>query len=655
MKIRFLLLFTAASLLICPTIYCQALNDKTLMTIAGQEVTAGEFIRMLKKSGDPGAKPDAAGYLREFINFKLKVADAINEGIDTTAAFRNELNGYRNQLAQNYLSDPDTKEKLLRAAYFRSLTEINAWHILISCPGDSRPEDTLLAWQKAMGVRERIISGESFDQAARESSDDPSAEINGGNLGYFTVFQMISPFEDAAYALNKGDISLPVRTPYGYHIIKVADRRPASGKILTAHIMKMSPPGVSEEAAAEAEKSIKEIYDRLREDASFSELAEKYSDDSGSASKGGQLNWFGTGEIISDYAEAAFALKDTGSYSLPVRSPYGWHIIKLLDRKAHGTYEEMLPFLESRINPSQISALSKKTFVSNLQKEYNFRLDTAAYNWFLSHTDTLIIRGLSKYNRKEMPAVTLFTFAGRQFSTEEFALFIENKGAGTDMKATAAFVAKSLDNLVSDQIIKYENSVLEEKYPGFKYLMKEFHDGILLFDISERKVWNRVQEDSSGLFRYYEKHRQNYPGKRKMEVKTYTLSLRKGAGKLRKAYRGFSGMADCDKRMLERFNTATDSLLSINEAVLSEGEPGTYRLKWKEGVVRTKSNNYPSLTVINRIIEPSPLPFEEVRTEIMAAYQDFLESEWLGQLREKYPVSIDTKVLEEVKMQMDNE
>ncbi len=202
--------------------YAQDLNDKVLMTVDNDKVTAGEFIRMYRKSMEPGKPGDMDSYLQLYVTFKLKVADAENEGIDTTKAFKNELNGYRNQLAQNYLTDKDTREKLLQKTYQRYLTEINAWHILVSCPEGAKPQDTLIAWEKASDVRERILSGESFEQVARGTSDDPSVKINGGNLGYFTVFQMITPFEDAAYNLKKGTISQPVRTPYGYHIIKVS-------------------------------------------------------------------------------------------------------------------------------------------------------------------------------------------------------------------------------------------------------------------------------------------------------------------------------------------------------------------------------------------------------------------------------------------------
>ena len=307
MKIRSTL-FIVLMLLMPVICLAQDVNNKVLVTVDGNKIQAGEFIRMYKKSIEPGKTLDIDSYLQQFIVFKLKVADALNEGYDTTRSFRNELNGYRNQLAQNYLTDTQTKEKLLQKAYQRSLTEINAWHILVALPQEASPEDTLKAWQKAIDIRERIIKGEPFESVARGTSDDKSVKINGGNLGYFSVFQMIMPFEDAAYSLKKGAVSMPVRTPYGYHIIKVTDKRPSKGRIKVAHIMKAVPPGTDEKEAKQAEEEINNIYKMLQEGASFSELAKKYSDHKESAVKGGELDWFGTGEIISDFSEAAFPL-----------------------------------------------------------------------------------------------------------------------------------------------------------------------------------------------------------------------------------------------------------------------------------------------------------------------------------------------------------
>jgi peptidyl-prolyl cis-trans isomerase SurA len=634
----------------------QALNDKVLMTVAGKEVTAGEFVRMYKKSFEPGKTGDIDNYLQLYVIFKLKVADAVSEGIDTTRAFRTELDGYRNQLAQNYLTDTQTKEKLLQKTYQRYLTEINAWHILVNCPEGAKPQDTLNAWQKSSDVRERIITGENFEQVARGTSDDPSVKINGGNLGYFTVFQMIMPFEDAAYNLKKGAISQPVKTPYGYHIIKVVDKRPSRGKILVAHIMKVSPPGTGEKEAKEAEELINDIYKQLQEGASFSELAKQYSDHKESAVRGGKLDWFGTGELIPELSEAAFSIPDTGKYSKPVRTIYAWHIIKLLDRRAPGTFEEARSFLESKINQSYLNSLSKKSFVEKLKKEYNFRINQTAYKWFVDNTDTLIIRGLAKYDKAAVPSGYLYSFSNQHLTTKDFASYIERRGSMIVTDNPEYFISQSVDARISDQIVKYENSVLEKKYPDFRYLMTEFHDGILLFEISGRKVWNRVQEDSLSLRKYYDEHKQNFLTRKGLEAKIYTLRSEKGAKKLASAYRKYSRKPDCDRLMLEKFNKNNDSLLVINEGKWYSGDnPQIDKINWVPGVHSLEIGNFPSLAAVSRVLEPVPLPFEEVQGEMMTGYQEYLENEWIRQLKEKYTVKINNLVLDEIKNNLKNE
>ena len=634
----------------------QVLNDRTLMTIAGKNVPAGEFIRMYKKSSESGQSADIDSYLQQYITFKLKVADATDEGMDTTKAFRNELNGYRNQLALNYLTDADTKEKLLQKTYQRSLSEINAWHILVSCPEGAKPEDTLSAWQKATDIRERIIKGESFEQVARGTSDDPSVKINGGNLGYFTVFQMIMPFEDAAYNLKIGAISEPVRTPYGYHIIKVSDKRPSKGKVLVAHIMKGAPPGTGEKEAKIAEESINNIFNELKAGGSFRELARKYSDHKESASQGGKLNWFGTGEIMPELSEAAFSLTDTGSYSKPVRTIYGWHIIKLLDRKPHGSFEEMRSYLESRINQSYLNSLSKKSFIEKLKKEYKFTINQPAYKWFVENTDTLTIQGLAKYDKATMPSGYIYSFANQHLTTKEFASYIEKRGSIIITDDPVFFINHTIEARIAEQIISYENSILEKKYPDFRYLMNEFHDGILLFEISGKKIWNRIQEDSIGLKQYYEENKQNFLTRNGMEAKLYILKLPEGEKKLYSAYKKYSRNEYTDSLLLEKFNKNQDSLLVITRREWFKGDdPEIDKIQWIPGVQFLKINMFPAAIVITRIIEPEPLPFKEVEGEMMTGYQDYLENEWLRQLKNKYTVKIDNLVYDEVKKSLNNE
>ncbi len=634
----------------------QGLNEKILMTIGGKSIEAGEFIRMYHKSGEPGKLPPLDEYIGQFIAFKLKVRDAADEGYDTTRSFRDEINGYRNQLAQDYLTDNQVKDTLIKRAYRRSLIEINAWHILVALPPGPSASDTLKAWKKAADIRARILKGEPFERVARGASDDPSVKVNGGNLGYFTVFQMIMPFEDAAYTLRKGAISQPVRTPFGYHIIKVTDTRPSKGKIRVAHIMKNAPPGTGEKEVMRAETDINLIYDKLKAGASFSDLAKTYSDHKESAAKGGQLNWFGAGEMISDFSEAAFTLTDTGTYTKPFRTIYGWHIVKLLEKKAPGSIEESSSYLESKINRSYLNSLSRRSFTEKLKKEYNFTINRAAYNWFIENTDTLIIMGLKKYNRSGMPAGIIYTFANCFLTTGEFADYLEKRGSMIVTDDSTIFINRSLDLRASDQLTEYENSVLEKKYPDFRYLMNEFHDGILLFEISGKKVWNRITQDTAGLLKYYEDHKNNYLSPRSLEAKLYTLKTKNGEKSLASAYKRYSSYPDADRRLQEKFNTVSDTLLFIKDGTWYKGDdPEIDKLDWKPGVRSFTGNGFPSIIFIKKVTEQLPLPFEKVQEAMMTGYQEYLDSEWIGQLKEKYSVKIDNAVLGEVKKILINE
>jgi peptidyl-prolyl cis-trans isomerase SurA len=509
MNIRFILFASAAVLL--NIILCQAQepDKRILMNIAGRDVEEGEFIRMYNKSLNPGNKDDLTTYIGQFIDFKIKVADAIDAGYDTTRAFRDELKGYRDQLAQNYLTDTDIKQKYLQKAYNRSLYEINASHILISCKSDAPPADTIKAYQKAMDLRERINKGEPFEQIARKESNDKSVSVNGGNLGYFSVFQMITPFEDAAYSLKPGILSMPVRSPFGYHLIKVNDVRPSRGKVKVAHIMIAAPPGSDEKKIAKAKEEIDSIYLKLETGASFSELAAKHSDHKESAARGGELDWFGAGEIP-DFSEAAFSIKDTGEYTKPVRSVYGYHIIKLLGKKPPLSYEESKPYLESKINQSYLAALGKKSFTAKLKKDYNFKVNPHIHEWFVNHTDSLIMRGKAVYNLKKIPSGDIYSFADQHLKARDFAGMLEKKAKLVVADNPERFIDSSIESISTDQINVYENSILEKKYPDFRYLMNEFHDGILLFDISSEKVWNKVQQDTAGMLRYYNDHRNDF-------------------------------------------------------------------------------------------------------------------------------------------------
>jgi peptidyl-prolyl cis-trans isomerase SurA len=421
--------------------------------------------------------------------------------------------------------------------------------------------------------------------------------------------------------------------------------------------MKAVPPEANEKEAKKAADEINNIYKMLQEGASFPELAKKYSDHKESAANGGQLEWFGTGEIISDFSEAAFEIPDTGMYTKPVRTLYGWHIIKLLARKTPGTFEESRSFLESKINQSYLNSISKKSFVEKLKKEYSFRINPDAYNWFISHTDTLIIQGLRKYDHTSIPEGNMYSFANQYITTNEFANYVEKRGSMVVTKDSSVFINRLLDIRTSDHLVSYENSILEKKYPDFRYLMNEFHDGMLLFEISGKKVWNRVSNDSSGLEQYYEEHKNNWLSKRGIEAEIYTLKVKTDGEKLLEdAIHKYSRKPDMDNLLFKKFNKKNDTVFFAKKSVFFKGDdPEIDKLEWINGSHYFMKNSFPTVIFIKKVVEPAPLTIKDAQGEVMTGYQEFLESEWIGQLNKKYSVKIDSAVLDEARRKLKNE
>ncbi|MBA4322877.1 MAG: hypothetical protein C0408_08685 [Odoribacter sp.] len=420
--------------------------------------------------------------------------------------------------------------------------------------------------------------------------------------------------------------------------------------------MKAAPPGTPEEVANRAKDEITDIYDQLKKGVSFSELAAKYSDHKESASNGGELNWFGAGEIISDFAEAAFSLSENGDFTKPVRTMFGWHIIKRIDKKAHGSFEEIRPWLESKINESYLNSISKKSYIEKLKREYKYRVNTNAFNWFVTNTDTLIMKGQAKYNRSGMPSGAIYTFANQQFTTKDFAASVEKRGPMIMNDDPSVYITGFINTILSDQILSYENSILEKKYPEFRYLMNEFHDGILLFEISGKKVWNKAQDDSTGLNIYYEENKNKFLTREGIEVKIYSLKKSDEMKSLSKVFKKYSKFSDRDKRMLEKYISKNDTLLSIKEETWYKGENKTIdSLKNLKIPQETIINGFPSIIVINKTIEAVPLPFAEVQGEMITGYQEFLEENWIKQLKGKYTVKIYHGVLEEIRKKLSNE
>ena len=350
----------------------QEKKDPTILTIAGENIPKSEFERVFKKNNNKDSTYDRKSiddYLQLYINYKLKVKEALELGMDTVKTFIDELGGYRKQLAQPYLVDKQVGENLLHEAYDRMKADVKASHILIKCDPNALPKDTTDAYNKAMKIRTEIVKGADFVKTAKKYSEDPSVKDNDGDLGFFTSLQMVYPFESACYNLKPGEISMPVRTRFGYHIIKVTETRPAQGEVKVAHIMIKAGAAVNHDDSAKAVQKINEIYSKLKAGESFEDLAKQFSEDQSTAKSGGLLPAFGTGRMVPEFEKAAFALKKTGDFSEPVKTTSGWYIIKLVERKGIGSYEEVQSELKQRIQKDSRSELSKSTMIARIKTD----------------------------------------------------------------------------------------------------------------------------------------------------------------------------------------------------------------------------------------------------------------------------------------------
>jgi peptidyl-prolyl cis-trans isomerase SurA len=584
-----------------------------------------------------------------FKKSKLKVAEAEALGYDTIPKLKKELDGYKKQLALPYLIDSAKNESLVREAYDRTKTEVRASHILIRMESNAAPADTLAAYNRILALKKRIEKGEDFGFVARSKggSDDPSAGSNGGDIGFFTAFQMVYPFEDMAYNTAVGSISEPFRTKFGYHILKVTDKRPARGTIKTSHIMVSVPKEASQEDQQNAEKKINELYDMLMAGSKFEDLASDHSDDPSTSNKGGILPPFGTGtttRMVPAFEDAAFALKNDGDISKPVRTEYGFHIIRRLEWKDVQPYESLKKELQNKVNKDERSKKTQDSFVAKLKKEYGYKdLTKKSLKWFDKNLDSSYYIG--KWNADKLKSnKVVFEIEGRKFYQKDFATYLMNNYRNVRRDANKVVVRTQFKQWEKESILSYEESKLSLKYPDFKALLNEYHDGILLFEIMTDKVWNKAMKDTNGLRTFFESNRSNYMWGKRMDAVVYECLNIQLANDV---YKMIQNDTINSKHVLEKINKDSELNLRVKTnkfdiettnfikgQKLSKGVNKPYEFDGKLFVIK-----------VNEILDPKEKEFSEAKGAATSDYQNYLEKMWLDELAKKHTIKINYDVL----------
>ena len=569
-----------------------AQEDKVLMTINGEPVMLSEFLYIYEKNNQETSleKKSMTEYLDLFINFKLKVTEAIAQGVDTTEAFKKELAGYRAQATPKYMQDHEAIDSLVALSYNRQANVRRAAHIAVQCGADADSVAEAEALAKINLARERVTTGvekkvkkgrkwitvrepEAFADVAREMTEDPSGKENGGELGWVQVFRYVYAFEDAVYNTPVGEVTEVFRSPYGYHIALVEEER-AFEEVHAAHIMKMMPRG-NEGVAWDAKKAIDSLYQVVKEGADFAEVATAHSDDKGSAVRGGDLGWFGRGMMVQPFENITFDMQP-GEMSEPFPTRFGWHFVKLYEKRGIQPLDSMRQQLLMQMKRDVRYREAEKSFIKKTRAEYN------------------------------LPA---------EMSDE-------------DVKA-------------------YADAHLEEKHADLRNLVREYHDGILLFDVSLREVWDKANKDTEGLAAYFKAHKKEYtwdePRYKGFVIYAKNEAVAKVAKQIAKTANPDSVMSLINQRV----NIDSVQYVKVERGLWVEGKNGAvdkYAFKNKEADY-TASEEFPVVWTVGKVLK-APQEYTDVRSQVTTDYQDHLEKQWVATLREKYPVVVNEEVLE---------
>ncbi len=647
--VLFLLLFMCGSQL-----FSQKKKD-VLLTINDEPVYVSEFKRVYNKNLDlvkDESQKSVDGYLDLFIDYKLKVAEAYAQDLDEVGAYQREYNKYRDQLSRNYLFEKQVTEDLAIEAYERGLEEINADHILITASYEDSPQDTLKAYNKIKALHDRIKKGEDFETLAKQHSEEPNAKETGGKLGYFTVFSLVYPFESMAYNTKVGEVSEIVRTRYGYHLIKVNDRRKRSPKITVSHIMITANTA---ERTFDPEERINELYSMLQQGEDFESIARQYSEDKNSGQRGGKLNPFSKGDLRSDeFEEAAYSLKNPGDYTKPVKSAFGYHIIRLEEKHTTPSFEDEKARLMKRVEKGDRSVIITTAINDKIKEKYGFNKEND-YNPFFETfvTDEVLQRAWSFEPIGESDNKRLFTIGNRSLDYNDFAAFIvEYQKKSKPYKSKALLLSDYFDEFEAQELKNYFKDELEKENEEYAGVIDEYRNGLLIFDVMNNNVWNKAKQDSIGLVNFYEKEKHNYLWKERVDAIVVSGTDEKLVSEAQKMLK----QGKNSEEIKTSLNKDDEINVIISEGVFEIGDrelPTNIEAKKGVSEVYTTDNGFTVLN-INNVLPAGTKPLNSVRGRVMSDYQNYLEKTWIESLREKYDVKINKKTLKRVKKEIDS-
>lgn len=648
---RKLILTCLAAGLILNSSYAQ-----TLFTYGSNPVTKQEFLRVYEKNS-LNKKPDySESALHEYLDlyslFRMKVKEAELQQLDTLPSIQRELDNYRKQLSKNYLTDEQVTDKLVKEAYDRLKEEVHVAHILISAPPSMAPADTVVAYRKIDSLYNLVTKKKAdFAALAKEFSDDRGSKANGGDIGYMTALQTVYSFENVVYATQVGKVSAPFRTQFGYHIVRVLDRRPARGEVQVAQIMVAVPKSKGQAGVDAARKRVDSIETQLKQGASFESMVKKYSDDKFSVNDGGVLQPFGVGRMIPAFEDAAFGLKKPGDISQPIQTEYGFHILKLIQKTPIKPYDSMATSLKHKVDNDSRAQLARDIFFEKIKQKNGFKEYPANYDAIIKKVNTIPDTGKAAGSFKAADFGPMnqpvFTLGGKNYLQSDFISFAENLTRG-QLRGPKTAVMHDIYNMYVNRVVNdFEEHRLVDENPDFKNLMEEYTNGILLFELMDRNVWGKASKDTVGLKAFYETNKNKYqwePGfsgavyhfKDEASMNAGLKLLGKKGVKDEEIVKQLNTESKSDAVSIQRGHFEFSRFKDVPQADITKDKPSK--------AVKNADGSYTVVKADEVFSQPSTKSLDDARGYVIAEYQDYLEKQWNTQLRQKYPVKVEETV-----------
>lgn len=612
-----------------------------LFTAGKTQVYSDEFEILYRKNHQNKPEDFTSTKVNEyfdlFVNFKLKVNEALARGLDTTAAFQKEFDQYRADIKRPFLAKADDLDALVKEAYQRSTEQVRAAHILLLVKPDASPEDTLKAWQRITDLRQRALKGENFTDLAKEFSEDPSAKTNGGDMGYFSAFEMVYPFETAAYNTKPGEVSPIVRTRFGYHVLKVADRRPNPGEVEVSHIMLRFNKD-DKEASAKAREKAFQVVEQLKSGRKWEEVCTEFSEDPNTKSNGGRMRKFGVGAFSAnapEFEQMAYALQKEGEISDPFATAFGWHVMRL--EKKHGIQplKEMQASLSRRVSRDERLSQKKNIQLAQLKKQFQYKEVPGTRAVIEALVDSAILKAKWKYPRQgQHVALPACAVSGTPKKLADFLKYAEAQQTPGSAAPKAA-INKLYESWVEKLLNEAEEAQLILAKPEYKVQLAEYREGILLFTIMEQEVWNKASNDSIGQRKFYEATLQKYKAGDRVEARIFGSDERQKLESFKTKVLAGDTITQADLRKLK---TATNPrAFEKGESKVVDGVP------WAIGLHDKEHDGLFYLVEISKLIPPGVKSFEDARASVISDYQEIMEKEWVAALKKKYAVKVNSK------------